>query len=32
MQQRANALGKIRAENGVMQAVEVIREQLTEIR
>jgi sterol 3beta-glucosyltransferase len=33
MQQRANALGeKIRAENGVIQAVEVIREQLTEIR
>ena len=33
MQQRARALGgKIRAENGVMQAVEVIREQLTEIR
>lgn len=33
MQQRANELGKkIRAENGVMQAVEVIREQLTEIR
>lgn len=33
MQQRANALGeKIRAENGVMRAVEVIREPLTEIR
>ncbi|MBD3885917.1 glycosyltransferase family 1 protein [Phormidium tenue FACHB-886] len=33
MQQRANTLGgKFRAENGVMQAVEVIREQLTEIR
>jgi len=33
MQQRASALGEnIRAEDGVMQAVKVIREQLTEIR
>lgn len=33
MQQRADALGeKIRAEDGVMQAVEVIQERLTEIR
>ncbi|MBI4784076.1 MAG: glycosyltransferase family 1 protein [Oscillatoriophycideae cyanobacterium NC_groundwater_1537_Pr4_S-0.65um_50_18] len=33
MQQRASALGEnIRAEDGVIQAVEVIREQLTEIR